>query len=221
MRYAWLSYPVDEKTPLYGTGKGVSCKIERSIAEGDSCNTMKVSFSSHAGTHLDVPRHFFLKGKTVEKLGAGDLIFNKVSIITAKNIGEGKGLTDKDIDIGSIPSGTECLLLKTGFCRRREKQVYWRNSPYITAGLAGILRSIRGLKALGIDFISVGNINNRAEGRQVHKILLSPGDAGRSILIIEDMDLRFVKNDINRLYVFPIRIRNADGGPCSVAAEIR
>ncbi len=244
--YLWLSYVIDENTPLYAGEKGISCRVKKSIAQGDSCNTQELSFPSHTGTHIDAPRHFFARGKPVDAYSTAELIFNKVRVITLPNVKPGQGLTEDDIGVnrhsdesrrfakqnggrlkpacrqaGILTAGTECLLIKTGFSKYRKKDDYWRGSPYITAGLAEFLRSIKGLKAIGLDFISVSNINNREEGRAAHKILLSNKKPGQPILLIEDMDLCAIKDNITKLFVFPLRFKNADGAPCSVAAEIK
>jgi len=234
--YLWLSYVLDENTPLYAGKKGISCRIKKSISKGDSCNTHELSFPSHTGTHIDAPRHFFARGKPVDAYSPAELIFNKVRVITLPNVKPGQGLTKDDLVIAAkyttlrhsesegrriLTAGTECLLIKTGFSRFRKKDDYWRNSPYITAELAEFLRSIPGLKALGLDFISVSNINNREEGRAAHKILLSNKKPGQPLLLIEDMDLRAAKDNISKLFVFPLRFKNADGGPCAVAAEVK
>ncbi len=242
--YLWLSYVIDENTPLYAGEKRISCRMKKSIAQGDSCNTQNLSFPSHTGTHLDAPRHFFARGKPVDAYSAAELIFNKVSVITLPNVKPGQGLAKDDIEVATkytiarhseeprhfakqnggrrriLTAGTECLLIKTGFSKYRKKKDYWQNSPYITSGLAEFLRSIKGLNAIGMDFISVSNINNREEGRAAHKILLSNKKPGQPILLIEDMDLRAIKDNISKLFIFPLRFKNADGAPCAVAAEV-
>jgi len=59
----YLSYPLSEKTPLYGGEKGVTLFQDRKQSEGASCNTMNWSFPNHAGTHIDAPYHFDSSGK--------------------------------------------------------------------------------------------------------------------------------------------------------------
>jgi|TARA_B100000315_G_scaffold247539_1_gene276347 kynurenine formamidase len=62
----YLSHVLSADTPTYG-GIGL-CRIEHSknITKGDSSNNSQIHFSSHTGTHIDAPYHFYNDGKTID-----------------------------------------------------------------------------------------------------------------------------------------------------------
>ena len=223
MHYIWLSHLLENNSPLYGGGNGeIKIKGEKSIKQGGSCNTMHLTFPNHAGTHIDAPKHFFNNGFSVDYYPADFWIFKNVEVVCLEDINPGKAINGKDIDINKIDNNAECLLIKTNFGKFRGDDVYWENSPYFTYELARALKSRDNIRLVGIDFISVSNINNKDEGRLVHKTLLSFNAVRSSILILEDMDLSGISDavKIKKVWVFPLRVKNADGAPCSVIAEI-
>ena len=76
-----LSYHLSSKTPLYGNGVGIDFRPEKQIQNNDSCNTMNLSFPNHSGTHIDFPRHFNSKGKSLSDYPAEFWEFNEVQMI--------------------------------------------------------------------------------------------------------------------------------------------
>ena len=78
--FIYLSYFLDENTPLYGGEKGIKMVADRSISKGDSANTKRVSFHNHSGTHIDFPNHFFDQGKVAQDYDASFWIFNNVHL---------------------------------------------------------------------------------------------------------------------------------------------
>ena len=77
----YLSYPLSEKTPLYGNDTGIQISSDKNIINGDSCNTMNLAFPNHSGTHIDFPYHFNPDGKTIEDYPAEFWQFNEVELI--------------------------------------------------------------------------------------------------------------------------------------------
>ena len=67
-----------------------------------------------------------------------------------------------------------------------------------------------------MDVISVTSRLHREEGREAHRALLDPERPGDPVLALEDMALQRVKGRLARVIVAPLRVRNADGGPCTV-----
>ena len=66
------------------------------------------------------------------------------------------------------------------------------------------------------DFISLSSYQNRTLGRKSHKKFLIEND----ILIIEDMDLNYIKGKkIISISAFPLLIDQVDGSPITVIAE--
>ena len=61
--YQYLSYFLDDKTPIYGGSSGIDIVKLNDIAKGDTANTKRISFHNHSGTHIDFPNHFLENGK--------------------------------------------------------------------------------------------------------------------------------------------------------------
>jgi arylformamidase len=212
-RYSYLSYFMDENTPLYGGEKGVTVQPDRVISNGDSANTKRLHFHNHSGTHIDYPNHFFDKGLKSEDYAADTWIFEHPFLMhIPAEANEIISLTQYRLD--SIPEDTDFLIIKTGFWAYRSEEKYWKNNPGLSPDLADQLRSrLKGLKVLGMDFISVTSYQNRELGREAHRSFLKAED---TILLVEDMDLSSVQDSPNQLMCFPLMIKGLDGSPVTI-----
>ena len=207
----FLSHTINEQTPLYAGKKDIVFKRDRSIKKGNAYNTMHWSFPNHTGTHLDAPAHFIERGLSVTNFKASDWFFNRVSLVEIINIEPGHIVKPEDIkDI----SDCQLLLIKTGFEKYRSEEIYWRNSPGLHPQLAGYLREkCPSLKGVGIDFISISNLNNRELGRKAHIAFL-----GDNIFLIEDVRLSELQEAPDSVIVAPLLVESSDGSPCTVFA---
>lgn len=207
----FLSHRIGKLTPAYGGDNPVILKSVKSIKNGDSCNTMSWSFPNHIGTHIDAPLHFVENGKSICQLKPKDLIFTKVQLITLKNTGCGYMITPDDL---KGIRDCDLLLIKTRFEIYRDKPVYWKDSVSLSPELAGWLKKkCPSLRSVGIDSISISNLNRREIGRQAHKAFL-----GRGILLIEDMRLGGLRKAPAMVIAAPILVEGADASPCTVLA---
>lgn len=194
-----LSHIIDGETPLYAGRKGIVIKDKSFI------------LPMHTGTHLDAPRHFLSRGKTITNLLAKELIFDKVCLAKIKQVKPGQ-----IIDGFSLNRIKDCelLFIRTGFERNRKKDVYWKNSPFLDTSLAlWLKKNCPSIRALGVDFISISNLKNRESGRQAHRAFL-----GNGILLIEDMKLKDLKEAPDSAVVAPLLLEGAEAAPCTVFA---
>ncbi len=211
----YLSYFMDNNTPLYGGGKGVEIISDRSIEHGDTANTKFLKLSNHSGTHIDFPNHFIDKGKKSDNYEANFWVFNKPIVIKKKCI-ENEIIDLSDTELESIPFDIDILILKTNFYKYRGKDKYWLNNPGISPNLAKSLRDkFPKLRAIGMDLISITSYQNRILGREAHNKFLE-GD--NPILLIEDMDLRFLNKIPKQIICLPILISKLDGAPITIIA---
>jgi kynurenine formamidase len=206
-----LSHPINEDTVLYAGERSVKIKKTKSIKGGDSYNKSFCSFSAHTGTHLDAPRHFLNKGKTISDLLAKELVYGKVRIFDIKNVKPGNIINENSLN---KLRDCELLFIRTGFEKKRNNDVYWKNSPCLDASLAlWFKRNCPSIRALGVDFISISNLKSRELGRQAHKAFL-----GNGILLIEDMKLKDLKGAPDSVIVAPLLLEGAEAAPCTVFA---
>ena len=210
-KVCFLSHIINKQTPLYAGKKDIALKNDRSIKKGNSYNTMHWSFPNHTGTHLDAPAHFIEKGLSITDFKASDWFFNRVSLVEIINIEPGHIVKPEDMkDINDC----QLLLIRTGFEKYRSEEIYWQNSPGLHPQLAGHLREkCPSLKGVGIDFISISNLNNRELGREAHKAFL-----GDNIFLIEDMKFSELKGTPDLVIVAPLLVETSDGSPCTVFA---
>lgn len=206
-----LSHLINKNTPLYAGEKSILIKKIKSLKDGDPCNKSYCSFPAHTGTHLDAPKHFLNRGKTISDLSAKELVYQKICLADIKNVKPGD-IINKDSVSGL--KDCELLFIRTGFEKNRSNDVYWKNSPALDAGLAlWLKKNCPSIRALGVDFISVSNLKNRELGRQAHKAFL-----GNGILLIEDMKLKGLKGSPNSVIIAPLLLEDAEASPCTVFA---
>jgi arylformamidase len=214
MKYIWLSHILNNETPLYGGERSIFFSIIKSIKQGDSCNTSRYVLTSHSGTHIDVPRHFFEIGRAIDEYNPIEWIYDNVDVVSVK-ADPGQCLGKHELNIEShVGEATELLLVKTGFEEHRKTAFYWQDNPALKPELAFYFREkCPNLRAVGIDFISVANLKHREQGRSCHKAFLE-----NDILIIEDMSLSNLKKGwkLRQVIVSPLRVECSDGSPVTV-----
>lgn len=217
-RYRNLSYPIDEKSPLYPGTPKVKIRQVKDKNKGDSCNTFFLGFSNHTGTHIDGPRHFFSSAKGIDGYSAKDLVFYKPLLVNCL-CPRGGVIQKEDLKKVIKRDDFDALLIRTGFSKYRNRQdrIYCYENPCISSGAAKWLKTrFPGLKAVGIDCISISSYTHRDLGRQAHKAFLGKYAGSRPILIIEDMFIPSSAGKIRELFIAPLLIKGIDSAPCSV-----
>lgn len=214
MESKYLSFFINNQTPVYGGEEIIKISQRNSISKGDSANSKLVFLPNHTGTHIDFPKHFGDEGKTINDYTADFWFFNHPFLIDYEANKE-EIISLEDL-LNEIPKTTDFLIVKTGFQKYRGTEVYWNNNPGIAPDLASRLKQhCPGLKVIGFDFISLSSYQNRIVGREAHKKFLLEED----ILIIEDMDLQQANKTIKKLIVLPLMLDEADGCPVTVIAK--
>lgn len=214
-KFQYLSYYLDDQTPIYGGSIGIDIVKLNDISKGDTANTKRISFHNHSGTHIDFPNHFLENGKLSSDYNAEFWIFNNPYVIEISSVADEIILLDKN-NIKTIPKETDFLIINTGFYKYRGTKKFWNNNPGISPYLAKLLKQqCPNLRVLGMDTISLTSYQNRMIGRQSHKKFLIDND----ILLVEDMNLKNLKSCPNKLMCFPILIKEIDGCPVTIIAE--
>jgi len=208
-RVVFLSHVIDENTPLYGGLGDIILKKQKAVERGDSCNTMQWSFPNHTGTHMDAPSHFIGNKRSITDFQPQDFVFSRIELVKISGVKCGYAIGPQD-----LTSVKDCdfLLIKTDFEKYREHSQYWNDSPYLVPEAAAWLKDkCPSIRALGVDFISISNLNNRELGRQAHRSFLS-----RDIALVEDMKLKNAHQAPDSIIIAPLRVKSADGAPCTV-----
>jgi len=214
--YIYLTHYINNFTPLYGGETAIAISDSNQISHGKSSNTKFLKFPNHTGTHVDFPRHFADTGKSINDYPPSFWKFTNIYIFTyPANCNE--ILSDQQIDPRQIPINTDFLIINTRFGKERNTDKYWNNNPGLSPELATALKKkCPGMKAIGIDAISVSGYQNRKLGRIAHKEFLINND----ILLIEDMKLDNIEDKtITSVIALPLLIDNTDGAPITIIAE--
>lgn len=215
MKYRYLSHMISAKVPSYGSACEVVCEATSSIAEGRSSNSFRIAMSNHAGTHIDAPNHFFDAGRKISDFDAGYWVFSRPVVIDVKlaakeQLKAGDWMTN-------IRSDNDIVLLRSGWSRFRSETKYLTENPGIDPDTSLAIRKLfPGVRAVGIDWVSVSSFSDRAAGRRTHSILLDPGADGAPKCIIEDMDLGGDMSRLRQVIALPIMIKAIDSAPCTV-----
>jgi len=211
---------LDERTPAYGGGAGLSILTEKSLAQGDSCNVIRMTLSNHLGSHVDAPKHFIGDGDAIDAYGPSDWVFNAPWLVDLSPVNPGAVIDPSVIDLAEGRDGrcsrTDLLLIRTGFEKWRGDEMYWRDGPGFSPDLADYLISaLPHIKAIGFDCISLSSFRHRELGREAHRRFL-----GSNIRIFEDLALSQVsgRDSLMSVIALPLRIAGADGAPCTVLA---
>lgn len=217
MKHIYLSYFLNESTPLYGGEKGISVVPDRDITKGDTANTKRLKLHNHSGTHIDFPNHFFAEGKMSQAYDAAFWVFEHPYILDCP--AEENELIDLTAEtLQSIPADTDFLILKTGFGKYREEEKYWKFNPGLAPALAAKIRQyLPKVRVIGVDLVSITSFQNRETGREAHRNFLG----NEPILLVEDLKLDMLTKQPSKIMCFPLLAEGLDGAPVTIIAEYR
>ncbi|MDE3102923.1 MAG: cyclase family protein [Chloroflexota bacterium] len=193
--------------------------VERCVRiEERRINVTRVEFAVHAGTHLDAPRHFLPDGKTVEQLALEDVSGPAVALAVRRAGGEEITVADLADASPTVRPG-DIVFVSTDWARYfyGDPERY-RDHPYLSREAAEWLVERR-VKLIGVDVPTPDQPEwRRAPGFDwpVHHILL-----GHGVLVAEHVNnLQLVVGKRFRVFAFPIPIRDSDGSPVRIVAEV-
>lgn len=215
--YELLSHPLEDGSPVHQALDDVRISIRNRIPV-DGYETHTIITSNHAGTHVDAPAHFIEGGKRICEYSIDELVFNDVCTVDV-DVGPGDPIGSGDIEIPDC----DLLLIRTGFESVRGEDTYLHDNPWLTPELIDkIRRNFRGIRAIGVDCISISNPEHPSEGEMAHlRAFTEAPEYGEPVLILEDMKLTNAPEVIERVFVVPWTIEGVDSAPCTVIAEFK
>jgi len=216
-----ISYPLNRGTPLYPGTEPLTITPTKSFERGDVEEKSQITFSSHAGTHIDLPRHFCSDGGSVRALLAPEAVFAPARCIEVPKERE-EPIRIQDL-LGHLDAvrSARALFVKTGSGQAREMdpEAYAGAHPWVHHEVPGFLcRENPALRLLGIDTISIATPAHPEEGREAHRAFLC---GSPHIFLLEDVDLSYDRllEEPWILRIYPVVFDDLDGVPVVALAE--
>ncbi len=168
----------------------------------------ELRLSSHAGTHLDAPAHFFPRGGGVDEIALETLIgpawvaqLDGVSVITGDVLEQ-----------AAIPSDVRRLLLKSANSATGQDGTRFDEQYVALDEKAGNWLCARQVALVGVDGPSVDRYTSN--NFPVHRQLLA-----HAVVIVENLRLASVSPGWYRLLCLPMPIQDGDGAPVRAVLE--
>lgn len=191
MRLIDLSFTIEEGMPVYPGDAPVS--IRRPDEQtGSEWLTHTITMSSHCGTHIEAPAHSVPGGKMLHEYPLDNF--------------SGPATTIAREDIGRTNIETPILIIYSGYDQWWGHEKYF-SPPYLTLEQAEWIGN-QGIKVLGTDVISVGDI-------AIHRAIQE-----RDILIVESMcNIKQILYQHSELFFFPLKLA-AEASPVRAVAKL-
>ncbi len=190
-----VTLPIRSGMAGYEGDPPVQIASHLSLASGDPVNVAALTLGSHAGTHVDAPRHLLQDGTGVDALSLSALV-GPARVVDCVGVSR---ITPAQLAPESLATGR--VLFKT--CRASGD-----SAGTLSPELAE--RCIQaGVRLVGVDGLSVDP--GEAHDFPVHRLLLEAG-----VIILEGLDLSAVPAGLYELFCLPLKIQDGDGAPARV-----
>lgn len=194
--------------------RGVQMEQNTTIAK-EGFNTTMLHLYSHAGTHMDAPRHFLQEGNTIDNVLLEKCI-GPALVIDLSHAEPNSILQPSDLDhcANKIHKGSR-LLLRTDWDKQADTPAYRTHMPRISAELATWLVQ-HGVIMIGLETPSVASLRpeSKAELTEVHQILLRS-----EMIIVESLaNLRRLRQETVEFVALPLKLDKCDGSPVRAVA---
>lgn len=195
-----ITLTINNNMIVYPGNSKVCIEEVKQISKGDTCNVSSLSFGSHTGTHIDVPKHFIDNGKTLEEV-TPDRFIGKAKVFDMQNI---VSIKKEDLITKNIQNG-DYILFKTENSKRLKDSEFNKEFVSLTEDGAKYLAE-KEISLVGIDYLSIQSYY--AKDSNVHLTLL-----GNNIIILEGIDLTDIREGKYELIALPLKIKEGNGSP--------
>jgi kynurenine formamidase len=209
-----MSKIIDLTLPIYHSAPTMPLDPKCAVIPHHTIESMKYNItqliiSTHHGTHLDAPYHFFNNGKTVDKLNL-DKSIGEAYVLDFSSVKPKQNLLPKDFKpYEAIITKGSRIILKTNWWQQFPKKEYFSDGPMISPQLAKWFVK-KEIVMLGLETPGVHPI----EWEKVHKILLAA-----EIVVVEGLAyLNKIKKDKVFFIASPLKIKGRDGSPVRAVA---
>ncbi|XP_065872126.1 cyclase-like protein 2 [Euphorbia lathyris] len=199
-----------EDLPKFGSKDGLGQFIwqTESIKNGSLANVSNITLTTHSGTHVDAPSHFyesyFEAGYDVDSLDLKVLNGPALLIDVPRN----SNITANVMKSLKIPKGIHRVLFRTLNTDRKlmyKKEFNSNFTGFMADGAKWLVENTQ-IKLVGLDYLSVSAYIDAAP---THLHFLK----SRKIILVEGLKLDDIKTGIYDLHCLPLRLHGADGSP--------
>ena len=154
----WLDVTVTVRSglPVWPGNPQVDLTPVQSFPQGDEVTISKLSLGAHTGTHMDAPLHFIQAGKTIDEMPL-DIGLGPARVVAI----EDDIILPAELEKHDIGAG-ERVLFKTKNSARDlwAREDFAEDYVYVSTE-AGEYLAARGVKLVGVDYISVGGYQKK------------------------------------------------------------
>jgi len=159
---------------------------------------------SHTGTHIDSPLHFIADGSTISDMPL-DATIGPARVIEIK---DREKIKVDELEKHNIKKGERILFKTRNSPAGYEAETFNEDYVYLDGEAADYLVE-KGVRLVGIDFITIGTIKDMENINKTHSALLGAG-----IYVLEDCALAGVPPGEYELLCLPLLMYKGDAGPC-------
>ena len=209
-----LSHPLEHGQPNFAYDPKISV-VPHNTVKSIGYNITQVSFSSHQGTHLDAPFHFYDDGKTIDQIQL-ERFYGPATLVDLAPGSSLKAKTPLTVEMfrphaKHFRRGAK-IIYRTGWSRKFGSAEFFSDYPTLTLDAARWIASKR-IGLLGMDTPTPSN-----EWMECHHILLK---RGVEIVIVEGLK-NLEKLPAQFTFIgFPLNLKGRDGAPIRAVALIK
>ena len=196
-----ISVPLVDGGIVWPGNPTIRISAHQTIGDRARSNVSALAFGSHAGTHIDAPRHFFAGGETVDRIPLEKMVGPALVIDIPDDV---RAIGAAELRRHYLV-GCRRLLLRTRNSALLQRREFVEDYTFLAPDGAEHLLAL-GVELVGVDYYSVEAF--RSPDAATHRILL-----GARVVIVEGVNLREVPPGAYELVCLPLLIPGIDGAP--------
>jgi arylformamidase len=196
-----ISVPIRSGGVIYPGNPEIDITLQQAVAKGAGANVSLIRFGSHTGTHADAARHFFDDGQPVDQIPLERLIGRALLLSFPDDL---RSIGAADLEAHDLKGHTR-ILLRTRNSALLSKKDFAPDYTYLAPDGAEYLVD-KGVELVGVDYLSIEQFHSGHH--RTHRTLL-----GKSVVIVEGLDLSLPPPGEYQLVCLPLRIEGCDGAP--------
>jgi arylformamidase len=196
-----VSVPIRIGMPIYRGNPGYSHVLDSAIAADATANVSALEMGAHTGTHVDGPSHFYDGAAGTEALDLSAMV-GPCAVVEIPDRGV-EPIDREALEAAGIPADAERVLLKTTNSELWGQDDFTHDFIRLDGSAAALVLE-RGIRLIGIDYLSIGD-------QDAHRALL-----GQPIVALEGLDLRGIEPGPYTVLCLPLRLIGTDGAPSRV-----